>query len=154
LFVALIGQWRYSLHTDKLSATIQIAKRVYSLAQERHDSAVMIGAYRALAVTFYFSGDFESARQHAMRGVQIWRLGGAQFSVEEVMSPVDICLCFEALSRWHFGEIASSQADMAEAISLAEELNDMYALGHALWSAGVSATLSIIVLKWNAWHRN
>jgi predicted ATPase len=136
LFVALVGQWRYSLHTDKLSATMQIAKRVYSLAQERNDSAVMIGACRVLAVTFYFLGDFETARQYATRGVQIWRLGGAQSAVEEVMSPAVICLCYEALSQWHLGEIASSKMVTAEAISLAKELNDMYALGQALWFAG------------------
>ena len=59
LFVALIGQWRYSLHTEKLSAAMRIAKRVYSLAEEQHDSAVMIGACRVLACTFYFLGDFE-----------------------------------------------------------------------------------------------
>ena len=33
LYLALIGQWRFSLLTDKLSATMQIAERVYSLAQ-------------------------------------------------------------------------------------------------------------------------
>ncbi len=32
------------------------------------------------------------------------------------------------LSEWHFGEIASSQATMAEAISLAKELNDMHCI--------------------------
>ena len=58
LYVALMGQWRYSLMTDKLTATMQIAKRVYSLAQEQNDSALMIGAYRALAVTLYFIGRF------------------------------------------------------------------------------------------------
>ena len=44
LYVALIGQWRYSLLTDKLSATMQIAKRVYSLAQEQNDAALMVGS--------------------------------------------------------------------------------------------------------------
>ena len=73
-----MGQWRYSLVTDKLTATMQIAKRVYSLAQEQNDSALMIGAYNALAGTLYFLGDFESARQYAMRGVQIWRSGSLQ----------------------------------------------------------------------------
>src|SRR6266481_3477593 len=33
LFSALRGLWRYSLVTDKLSATMRIAKRVYSLAR-------------------------------------------------------------------------------------------------------------------------
>ena len=133
---------------------MQIAKRVYSLAQEQNDSALMIGAYRALAVTLYFLGDFETARQYAMRGVQIWRSGGVQSPVEEINAPVVICLCFEALSEWQFGEIASCQATMAEAISLAKELNDMHALAMALYFARVfSLTLSVILLKWNAWHR-
>jgi serine/threonine protein kinase len=44
LYVALIGQWRYSLHTDKMSAALQIAERVHSLAQEQNDAALMIGA--------------------------------------------------------------------------------------------------------------
>src|SRR6266436_6386507 len=35
LYVALIGQWRYTLLTDKPSAAMQVAKRVYSLAQEQ-----------------------------------------------------------------------------------------------------------------------
>ena len=67
---------------------MQIAKRVYSLAQEQNDSALMIGAYRALAATLYFLGDFETARQYAMRGVQIWRSGGVQSPVEEVDAPL------------------------------------------------------------------
>jgi tetratricopeptide (TPR) repeat protein len=149
LFSALRGLWRYSLVTDKLSATMQIAKRVYSLAQDqrrggpvwwcRDDSALVMGAYRALACTLYFLGDFETARQHAMRGLQIWRSGGVQSQVEEVTAPAVTCLCYEALSEWQFGEIASCHATMAEAISLAKELNDMHALGVALWNAGILA---------------
>jgi hypothetical protein len=136
LFSALRGLWRYSLLTDKLSATMQIAKRVYSLAQDQNDSGLMIGGHRALAVTLYHLGDFGSARQYSLRGVQIWRSGGVQSPVEEVTAPAVTCLIFEALSAWHFGEIASCQATMAEAISLAKELNDMHALAVALWHAG------------------
>ena len=50
LYSALISQWRYSLWTDKLTATMQIAERVYSLAQEQGDARLMMGAYRVLAV--------------------------------------------------------------------------------------------------------
>jgi len=128
LCVALTGQWRYSLMTDKLSATMQVAERVYLLAQEQNDSALLIGAYRALAITFYFLGDFESARQYAIRGLQIWRSGGVQFPIEELNAPAVECLCFQALSEWHFGETGFCHATMAEAISLAKELNDMHAL--------------------------
>ena len=37
---------------------MQIAERVYSLAQEQNDSALMIGAYSALAGTLYYFGQF------------------------------------------------------------------------------------------------
>jgi hypothetical protein len=75
----------------------------------------MIGAYRALAGTLYFMGDFETARQDAMHALQIWRSGGVQYQVEEVFAPAITSLCYEAMSEWHFGEIASSHASMAEA---------------------------------------
>ncbi len=136
LYSALTRQFQYSLVTDKLTATMQIAQRVYSLAREQNDPALMIGANRALAVTFYYLGDFESARQYAKRGVQIWRSGGVQSPVEEVTAPAVTCLIYEAISEWHFGVIASCKATMAEAISLAKELNDMHALAVALWHCG------------------
>jgi Protein kinase domain/NACHT domain len=137
LCVALIGQWRYSLCTDKLTVTMQIAKRIYSLAQDQNDSAQKIGAYMALTVTLYFLGDFETARQNATRGVQIWRSGGVQSQVEEVDAPGVSCLFFQALIEWHFGEIASCKATMAEATSVVKELNDMHGLAVALHYAAI-----------------
>jgi predicted ATPase len=135
-YPALLDQWRYSLVTDKLSETMRIAERIYALAQKQSDSALMIGACRALAGTLYFLGNFETSRQYATRGTHIWRSGDVQREVEDVtLNPV-ACLYYEALSEWHVGEIASSQATMAEAISLAKELNDMQALVLALyWAA-------------------
>jgi tetratricopeptide (TPR) repeat protein len=132
LYGALMGQWRYSLMNDKLSSTMQIAKRIHSLAQEQKESALMIGAYRVLGGTLFFSGDFEAARKCAMRGVEIWRSGGAPSHSEFLDAPAVVCLCYEALSDWHFGETASCQGAIAEAISLAKELNDPNALALAL----------------------
>jgi hypothetical protein len=116
LYFALMGQWRYSLYTDTLTAAMQVAKRLYSLAHEQNDAALMIGACRALAGTLYFSGDFEAARGYALRGVLLWRSGGVQSHAEFLDAPAVICLCYQALSEWHLGEIATCQATMAEAI--------------------------------------
>ena len=135
LYSALISQWRYSLWTDKLTAPRQIAERVYSLAQKQNDARLMMGAYRVLASTLYLLGDFETARQYAMRGLEIWRSGGVKRQVEEASAPAVNCLNFKALTEWHFGEIASCKATMAEAIPLAKELNDMPALAVALFFA-------------------
>jgi hypothetical protein len=52
LFWALSGHSRYTLHTDKMSAAMQIAERMYSLAQEQNDSVLMIGAVWYARCTF------------------------------------------------------------------------------------------------------
>ena len=44
LYSALKGQYYYSLMTANLTATLQIAKRLYSLAQEHNDPALIVGA--------------------------------------------------------------------------------------------------------------
>ena len=139
LYVALMGQWRRSNTTEKSSAALQIAQRIYSLAQQQDEPALMIGAHCALAVTHYFSGNFETCGQYAIRGVEIWRSRGVQFPVEEVDEPGLTCLCFEALFKWHIGEIVSSQVTIEEAISLEKELNDLHGLASALNYATVLA---------------
>ena len=139
LYSALMGQWRYLYIADKLSAALGVAQRVRSLAMEQNNSAVMIGACQALVSTLYYLGEFETARQYAMHGVQIWRSGGVQYNAEDLDAPAVVCLSYEALCQWHFGETASSHATMAEAISLAKELNETNSLAVALHFAAFLA---------------
>jgi adenylate cyclase len=97
----------------------------------------MIGACRALAGTNHFLGDFASAQTCAMRGIQIWRSGALPSKEEDLDASVVTCLCYEALSEWHLGEIASSHSTMAEALALAKELNDRHALAGTLHFAAI-----------------
>jgi serine/threonine protein kinase/tetratricopeptide (TPR) repeat protein len=139
LYSALTNKWRYSLMTDKLKATMQIARELYSLGEEHNDSALMLGAHRALAATLYYLGDFESALKYATGAVEIWRSGRARSSVEEVMSPTVVSLCMKALSEWHIQGFASCQATIAEAMSLADSLTDLQALAIAQFFAAFLA---------------
>jgi predicted ATPase len=136
LYTALLSQWRYALATDELTVAMEIANRIYSLADGLQNPALVVGAYRALATTLCYKGDFESALQHAARGVQIWRVGMAPSVVEEVHAPVILCLSFGALCEWMLGEIDSCQVMMAEALSLGKALNDTHALAMTLIMAG------------------
>jgi hypothetical protein len=86
----------------------------------------MIGAYHISAATLYHLSEFQTAREYAVRGVQIWRSGAVLSPVEDVETAPVCCLCYEAVLDWHFGEIASCKAKMAEAIALAKKLNDMF----------------------------
>jgi tetratricopeptide (TPR) repeat protein len=142
LFMELLGQLRYTLHSDKLSAAMRIAERVHALAREQHDAGLMLAAFQVLAATFYFLGHFDSARKYARRGVRLWRSGSVRAPVvEEIQAPVVNCLLYEAMSDWHFGKIASCHALMDEAISIANELKDTNALVLALVFAASLAHL-------------
>jgi len=132
---ALMGQWLYLLFSDTVSKAMQIAKRIYSVARQENDAALMIGANRTLAATLYWSGDFESARQFAMCGIEIWRSGDVPSQVEQVTAPAVACFYYQAMSEWLLGETASSKLTMAEAISLAKELNDVHGLAASLFFA-------------------
>jgi predicted ATPase len=59
-----------------------------------------------------------------------------QSHTEDLYPPGVACLCYLTLSDWQLGEIASCQANMEEAISMAKELKHMNALAMALaWAA-------------------
>ena len=60
LYVALMGQLRYSVVAGKLTAAMPLAKRLYSLAQKRNDPTLMIGACTAVGGAHYYLGDFEN----------------------------------------------------------------------------------------------
>ena len=139
LYSALIGKWRYCLTNGKLTTAIEAAKEVYSVAHEQNDVALMTGAYNALACTTYCLGDFEKAQKYATRGAQIWRSAIVQSPVQEVDAPVVSCLFHKSLSEWHVQEITSCHEAMAEAISLAKELNDMATLTNAIFNSGILA---------------
>ncbi len=142
LFMQLLGQIRNTLHGGKLSVAMQIAKRVHALAQEQNDPRLLLAACQVFAAIFYFLGDFGSSRKYARDGVRIWRSGSVESPVaEEIQAPVVNCLIYEAMSDWHFGEIASCHALMEEAIATAKELKDRYALAMALaWAASLGYT--------------
>jgi predicted ATPase len=135
LHSALMGQWRFSLITDKLTVAMQIARRIEALAKEQNDAALMLGSSRALACTQYFLGDFDSTRQSTVRGLQLWRSGEVNSHVQEVDPPVVACLTDKAQSEWHFGETAACKETMAEAIAVARKLDEMHGIAEALYFA-------------------
>jgi predicted ATPase len=77
----------------------------------------------------------------AIHDVQIVRSCGVQSYAEDLDVPGVGCLSYEAMFEWHLGKISSCQATMAEAISLARELNDMHGLALALFYAAVLSYL-------------
>ena len=139
LYVALIGQWRHNLVSLKLKEAMQIATRMYSLAQEHRDFSLWMKVNMALGVTHYYLGDFTHARQETASGVRLWQSGVEKSQLEELDEPVIGCLCHKAFCAWHSGQIASARSTMGEAIVVAKRLKNTHGIAVALH---YSATLS------------
>jgi hypothetical protein len=77
-------------------------------------------------------GDIETSGQYVTLGLQLWRSLGAQPPVIELDADAVSLLYYETQFKL---QIATAQATMAAAISLARELNDMHGLASALGSA-------------------
>ena len=116
-----------------------IAERLHAVAEEQVDPTLTIWAHNALASTHYFLGNFESAREHAISGIRIWRSQGSRSHPEDVDTPVVGCLCYKAFAEWHLGDAHSCREKLQEAISLAQEMKDEHALTIALgWAMGLA----------------
>ena len=151
LFVALVGQWRCSLVTSRLTMTLRLAEQIDSLARQQEQPAPLMKAHMVMAATLYYLGDFDKAREHAMDGVHMLHSGCVEPQTEELDEPVIACFCHEALCAWHFGEIPSCYSSIAEAISLARELGDVHGLAVALYFGAILRQMDRDPRKWNAW---
>ena len=63
----------------------------------------------------------------------------ARSPAEEVEVPAVVCLCYDALVKWHSGETAPARATIDKAISLEKELDEMHGLAIAIQFAAVHA---------------
>jgi hypothetical protein len=123
---------------------MQMGQRIYSLAQRQNNLTMMVGACSTLAGPLYFMGEFEAARKHASRGVQLWFAKNTPPQVQKISAPEVLlnapavtCLCFKALCEWHLGKIDSCKRTMAGAVSLAKEMDNTYALTESLFFASM-----------------
>ena len=63
LYVVLTGLWRYDVGTDALPVAMKAAERVYSLAQQQNNPALMIGGYIPLGNYTLLFGRFRDREE-------------------------------------------------------------------------------------------
>lgn len=133
LYSVWISRWRFSLVTKELTVTLALAKDVFELARGLNDAALLVGGYRALAITHCFMGeDFMLAQEYAREGIDRWSSQRVPDTVAEVTAPIVTCFTVDALALWHLGEPDKARAQIERAAELAWQLYDMNALALAL----------------------
>src|SRR2546430_12373108 len=72
LFPALRGLWNYSFVRAELQTAHALGKQLLALAQHVQDSAMLVGAHRALGTTLFWMGAVASAQTHFAQGIALY----------------------------------------------------------------------------------
>ncbi len=134
LFPVLRGLWEFHEVRGALHTARALGEQLLALAQEEHDSTLLLIAHGALADTFLWCGEFARAREHAEQGIALYALsehralaflyGGHDLGVSSLL--------WRALALWHLGYPEQALLGIQQAFPLLEELTHTYSTVHTL----------------------
>jgi predicted ATPase len=136
LFTVLRGLWVFYFVRGELETARELGEQLLRQAQNLHDSAFLLEAYRALGATLGPLGKLTAARVHIEHGIALYNLqqhGSHAFTYGE--DPGVSCLSWAALVLELLGYPDQALKRMHEALSLAQELSHPHSLVFALFYA-------------------
>jgi class 3 adenylate cyclase/predicted ATPase len=134
LFPFLRGLWEfYELRAD-LHTARELAEQLVGVAEAVQDSALLLVANDALGDTSLWLGEFDRAREHAERGIQLYQRQ-QHHSLALLYGGYDpgvACRCFAAAASWFLGYPDQALRRIQEAVSLGRDLSHPFSLALAL----------------------
>jgi predicted ATPase len=133
LFPVLLGLWRFALLRAELPLARELGEQLWHLAQQAHDSVLLLGAHRALIATLLQQGELPLAREHGEQGIALYdpqqhRPLAFVYGIDPGMT----CRIFAALVLWLLGYPDQALPKGQEGITLASESSHPYSLSFAL----------------------
>jgi TOMM system kinase/cyclase fusion protein len=137
LFPTLLGLSIYYVVRAELQTARELGAQLLSLAQRDQDPVLLVEAHYALGVTYFWLGEFASAREHLEQGIAHYDPQRHQAHLAlfgQVTGAV--CLCRVAPVLWYLGYPDQARARSHEAHMLARELSHPFSLAYVLlWTA-------------------
>jgi len=130
----LRGVGRYYLLRGDLATAHAVAARLMMAARETDDVAFHLAGENALGVALFYAGEFEAARAHLERGLDLFAAetacsdgtAGAALVSTAVASAVNA-----ALALWALGYAARAAARAEQALTLARGLGEPFSVSYA-----------------------
>jgi class 3 adenylate cyclase/predicted ATPase len=133
LFPVLFGLSRFALLRAELPLARELGEQLLHLAQQAQDSALLLGAHRALGATLLYQGEMPLAREHIERDIALY--DPQQHRPLAFVYGMDIgmtCRIYAALILWFLGYPDQALQRGQEGITLAYESSHSYSLSFAL----------------------
>jgi predicted ATPase len=133
IFPVLYGLWAFYLTRGDLKAARELMEQLWQLADSAQDSGMLLVAYRAIATTFHFEGEFVLAQEHASRGIAIYNpQQHSSIALFYGDHPAVACQVFAAQGLWCLGYPDRALAGIQAALTLARQLAHPVVLMHAV----------------------
>ncbi len=134
-FIAIRGLWAFHLVRGHLANARGLAEDLLALAHREQSSDLLIEAYHALGVTYFFLGRFDEARTHLFSAKSLDDPNRQRSQVFFFgQDPGITARAFLARTFWILGEIEHVEPLALEAIGLARALEHPFTMVFALTS--------------------
>ncbi len=139
LFPVLWGLERFCLVRAEHHTAGELAEQLLSLAQQQHDSALLLEAHRALGQSLLWRGEVAQARTHLERAIAIYdpqqhRAHAFRYGRD----PGVDCRLYAAFGLWWLGYPEQGLAHIQAALPLAQALSHPFSLAHTLGGAAIT----------------
>ena len=120
LYPALLGVWVSHLMQAKLQTARELGEQLLRLAQQTHDSSLLVGGYWAVGETLLMLGELTACRDHLERGIALYgpearRDQAYLYGEDHGMT----CLSFVAMGLWLLGYPDRALVRSREAVTVA-----------------------------------
>jgi predicted ATPase len=138
LFAVLRGLWLYYIVRAELQTAHALGEQLLTLAQQVHESAMLVTAYRDLGMTLFFLGAAVSAHTYLTQGLALYdpqHHHAAAFVYGEDVGVA--CSANDAVPLWLLGYPDQSLARINEAVTFAQQTEYPFSLSFALTNAAL-----------------
>jgi len=138
LFPVLWGLWAYALVRAEYQTAHALGEQLFALAQQAHDSTMLLVAHGVLGRTLFYLGTVAAAHTHLAQGIALYepqQHHAVTFRYGEDAGVV--CHSFAAWALWSLGYPDQALARSQEAVTLAQEGVHPFSLGFALFFAAM-----------------
>jgi serine/threonine protein kinase/predicted ATPase len=138
LFLVLWGLWMFYEVGSNLGKSRELAERLFALAQSAQDTAQLVQAHMALAVSSFSRGELAATREHTEQGFALYDpRRHSSHSHLYGQDPGIVCLAFGAVALWLLGYRDQAVAWSREAVARGAALGHPTTQALALYFATV-----------------
>jgi class 3 adenylate cyclase/predicted ATPase len=138
LFPILRGLWQYYNGRAQYQTAHALGEQLLTLAQQAHDSIMVVVAYRVLGATLFYMGEPVSAHAHFTQGIALY--DSQQHRASAFLYGEDagvLSHIFDARALWCLGYPDQGLARSQEALTLAQQVAHPFSLCVALSHAAM-----------------